>query len=137
MVINIKNSALMYYGTGRRKTAIARVWLIPGSGKMLINNIPAPFYLQFNPASLATCYAPLVLLSLDQEYDIYINTNGGGLRGQADAICLGIARALCNINSDNRSILKSKHYLTRDSRIKERRKYGLRKARKAPQYSKR
>ena len=127
----------MYYGTGRRKTAIARVRLIPGSGKMTINNLPGPIYLQFNPTFLSTCYDALEFLNLSQEYDIHVNTKGGGLRGQADAIRLGVARALCYISSENKPILKSRNLLTRDSRIKERRKYGLRKARKAPQYSKR
>ena len=137
MITNIKNSAVMYYGTGRRKTSVARVRLIPGSGTMIINNFPAAQYLQFNPVSLTICYAPLKLLGLDLEYDMYIDTRGGGLKGQTDAICLGISRALCNINSENKQLLKSKNYLTRDSRTKERKKYGLRKARKAPQYSKR
>nr|YP_009294169.1 ribosomal protein S9 [Hildenbrandia rubra]AOM67411.1 ribosomal protein S9 [Hildenbrandia rubra] len=137
MTINLKNSAIMYYGTGRRKRAIARVRIIPGSGKIIINSLPGPLYLQFNPASLATCSSPLKTLRLSQEYDIYVNAQGGGLSSQADAICLGVARALCHISSENKQILKTQHYLTRDSRVKERKKYGLRKARKAPQYSKR
>nr|YP_009297677.1 ribosomal protein S9 [Hildenbrandia rivularis]AOM67221.1 ribosomal protein S9 [Hildenbrandia rivularis] len=134
---NLKHSLIMYYGTGKRKTSVARARLIPGSGNMTINHLPASSYLQFNPTFLAACYASIESLGLRKEYDIYINTQGGGLKGQSDAICLGIARALCNANIVNKKFLKARHYLTRDSRIKERKKYGLRKARKAPQYSKR
>lgn len=131
------NTKISYSGTGKRKSAIARVRLIPGSGKLIINGLPGESYLQFSPNYLRISYAPLKVLGLNQEYDIHVNTEGGGLNGQANAIRLGIARALCSINAENRSMLKSEGYLTRDSRIKERRKYGLRKARKAPQYSKR
>lgn len=137
MTVNIQNSVIMYAGTGRRKSSVARVRLIPGTGKMIINGIPAQSYLQFSINHLHTLHAPLNSLELNNEYDIYVNTQGGGLTGQTDAIKLGIARALCDINSDNRNLLKSKGYLTRDARVKERRKYGLHKARKAPQYSKR
>jgi len=128
---------ISYSGTGRRKSAIARVRLIPGSGKLIINGLPGESYLQFSPNYLRISYAPLHILGLNNEYDIYVKTHGGGLTGQANAIKLGVARALCAINIDNKNILKSEGYLTRDARIKERRKYGLRKARKAPQYSKR
>nr|AOM64658.1 ribosomal protein S9 [Riquetophycus sp.] len=126
-----------YLGTGRRKTSIARVRLIPGSGKLIINGFPGESYLQFSPNYLRISYEPLKTLGLSEEYDIYVRTEGGGLKGQADAIRLGIARALCRINPDNRTALKSEGFLTRDARVKERKKYGLRKARKAPQYSKR
>lgn len=136
-MISSLNTKITYSGTGKRKSAIARVKLIPGSGKLIINGLPGESYLQFSPNYLRISYAPLKVLGLNQEYDIHVNTEGGGLTGQASAIRLGIARALCAINSDNRSMLKSEGYLTRDSRAKERRKYGLRKARKAPQYSKR
>ena len=127
----------MYSGTGRRKSSIARVRLVPGSGKLFINGLTGEAYLQFSPNYLRISYAPLKLLGLAHEYDIYVKTEGGGLTGQADAIRLGVARALCTINPDNRKILKAEGFLIRDARIKERRKYGLRKARKAPQYSKR
>ena len=137
MIVNFKNASIMYHGTGRRKAAITRVRLIPGTGKIFINNLSAAHYLQFNSSSLNTIQSAPKLLELYKEYDIYINARGGGLRGQADAIKLGIARALCQIKQDNKQILKSQQYLTRDSRTKERKKYGLRKARKAPQYSKR
>nr|YP_009396259.1 ribosomal protein S9 [Melanothamnus harveyi]ARW65403.1 ribosomal protein S9 [Melanothamnus harveyi] len=128
---------VIYSGTGRRKTSVARVNLIPGSGKLIINNLPGESYLQFSPNYLRISFSPLSLLGLDKEYDVYVKTKGGGLTGQADAIRLGLARALCTINSDNRIMLKSEGLLRRDARSKERKKYGLRKARKAPQYSKR
>jgi len=133
----LNKTKITYSGTGKRKSAIARVKLIPGSGKLIINGLPGESYLQFSPNYLRISYAPLKVLGLNQEYDIHVNAEGGGLTGQANAIRLGVARALCAINAGNRNILKSEGYMTRDSRTKERRKYGLRKARKAPQYSKR
>nr|YP_009397502.1 ribosomal protein S9 [Dasyclonium flaccidum]ARW66688.1 ribosomal protein S9 [Dasyclonium flaccidum] len=136
-MLNSNQNKAIYSGTGRRKTSIARVKLIPGSGKLIINGIPGELYLQFSPNYLRISCAPLNILGLIKEYDIYIRVEGGGLTGQADAIRLGIAKALCNINPENRVTLKSEGLLRRDSRIKERKKYGLRKARKAPQYSKR
>nr|QCI04080.1 ribosomal protein S9 [Antithamnionella ternifolia] len=126
-----------YYGTGRRKTSIAQVKLMPGSGKLIINGLPGESYLQFSPNYLRISCLPLNILGLGKEYDIYVKAEGGGLTGQADAIRLGLARALCTVNPENRITLKSEGLLTRDARIKERKKYGLRKARKAPQYSKR
>nr|YP_009346798.1 30S ribosomal protein S9 [Gracilaria firma]YP_009498016.1 ribosomal protein S9 [Gracilaria changii]APR74333.1 30S ribosomal protein S9 [Gracilaria firma]ART65279.1 ribosomal protein S9 [Gracilaria changii] len=137
MTILRKNSKIIYSGTGRRKTSIARVKLVPGSGKLIINGLPGESYLQFSPNYLRVSYSPLKLLGLSKEYDIYVNTEGGGLTGQASAIKLGLARALCTMNPENRTTLKAEGFLTRDARIKERKKYGLRKARKAPQYSKR
>lgn len=127
----------MYLGTGRRKSAIARVRLVPGSGQLTINGKPGELYLQFNPEYLAVVKSPLETLGLEAEYDILVNACGGGLTGQADAVRLGVARALCQLDPDNRKPLKVEGYLTRDPRAKERKKYGLRKARKAPQYSKR
>jgi small subunit ribosomal protein S9 len=126
-----------YIGTGRRKSSIARVRLIYGSGKFFINNIPGESYLQFNPKYIDASKSSLVNLGLENNYDIYVNSYGGGLTGQSDAISLGVARALCQISTDNRKILKPNGLLTRDARIKERKKFGLHKARKAPQYSKR
>nr|YP_009395020.1 ribosomal protein S9 [Polysiphonia stricta]ARW63582.1 ribosomal protein S9 [Polysiphonia stricta] len=128
---------VIYSGTGRRKTSVARVKLIPGSGKLIINGLPGESYLQFSPNYLRISCEPLHVLGLNKEYDIYVKAEGGGLTGQADAIRLGLARALCSINPENRIMLKSEGLLRRDARIKERKKYGLRKARKAPQYSKR
>lgn len=127
----------VYWGTGRRKTSVARVRLVPGSGQMTINGKPGDLYLQFNPGYLAVTKAPLEVLGLENEYDILVNVQGGGLTGQADAIRLGAARALCQLDPENRKPLKIEGYLTRDPRSKERRKYGLKKARKAPQFSKR
>nr|YP_009511316.1 ribosomal protein S9 [Gracilariopsis longissima]YP_010199455.1 ribosomal protein S9 [Gracilariopsis tenuifrons]AXF36199.1 ribosomal protein S17 [Gracilariopsis tenuifrons]AXI97193.1 ribosomal protein S9 [Gracilariopsis longissima]UAD89109.1 ribosomal protein S9 [Gracilariopsis longissima]UAD89313.1 ribosomal protein S9 [Gracilariopsis tenuifrons] len=137
MTILTKHSKTIYSGTGRRKTSIARVKLIPGSGKLIINGLPGESYLQFSPNYLRVSCAPLRTLGLSKEYDIHVRTEGGGLTGQANAIRLGLARALCRINPENRITLKSEGFLTRDARVKERKKYGLRKARKAPQYSKR
>ncbi|MBE9010759.1 30S ribosomal protein S9 [Pseudanabaenaceae cyanobacterium LEGE 13415] len=128
---------VMYQGTGRRKNAIARVRLVPGDGTITINGKPGDLYLQFNAEYLSGAKAPLETLGLEGEYDILVNAHGGGLTGQADAIKLGVARALCELDPENRKPLKVEGYLTRDPRAKERRKYGLRKARKAPQFSKR
>nr|YP_009397085.1 ribosomal protein S9 [Spyridia filamentosa]ARW66271.1 ribosomal protein S9 [Spyridia filamentosa] len=137
MTHSSSNNTVSYLGTGRRKKSIARVRILPGSGKLIINGFPGEAYLQFSPNYIRISRSPLSILGLNEEYDIHVKTQGGGLTGQADAIRLGIARALCNINSENRAILKAERLLTRDARVKERKKYGLRKARKAPQYSKR
>jgi small subunit ribosomal protein S9 len=132
-----QSNRAVYWGTGRRKTAIARVRLVPGSGKIVVNGKPGDIYLQYNPSYIAGVKAPLETLGLENEYDVLVNAHGGGITGQADAIKLGVARALCQLAPENRKPLKVEGYLTRDPRSKERRKYGLRKARKAPQYSKR
>jgi small subunit ribosomal protein S9 len=126
-----------YLGTGRRKSAVARVRLVPGSGQLVINGKPGDLYLQFNAAYLSLAKAPLESLGLEKEYDVLVNAHGGGLTGQADSIRMGVARALCQLDPENRKPLKTEGYLTRDPRAKERRKYGLKKARKAPQFSKR
>lgn len=124
-------------GIGKRKEATARVFLIPGTGNLIINKTPGNKYFQYNESYLNLIWAPLKQLNLDQQFDIIALVKGGGLTGQAEAVQLGIARQLCKINKENRVILKPFGFLTRDARIKERKKYGLRKARKAPQYSKR
>ena len=124
-------------GLGKRKQAIARVFLIPGKGNLIINKINGEKYLQYNETYLRTVFAPLEKLTLDKQLDVVATVNGGGLTGQAQAIQLGIARLLSTMDKENRIILKPFGFLTRDARIKERKKYGLRKARKAPQYSKR
>jgi small subunit ribosomal protein S9 len=113
------------------------VILVPGTGAMVVNNKQGESYLQFNSQYINASKIPLTTLGLENMYDIYVNTHGGGLKGQADAIKLGVARALCEMSPENRASLKSEGFLTRDSRRKERKKYGLRKARKAPQFSKR
>ena len=124
-------------GLGKRKQAIARVFLTPGTGNLIINKVSGNQYLQYNDTYLNTVWAPLKKLNLEKQFDIVVLVKGGGLTGQAQSIQLGVARQLCKMDSNNRPILKPSGFLTRDSRIKERKKYGLRKARKAPQYSKR
>jgi len=124
-------------GLGKRKQASARVFLIPGKGNLIINKTSGEKYLQYNDNYLNLIWSPLKKLNLEKTFDIIVLVKGGGLTGQAEAIQLGIARLLCKIDKENRLILKPFGFLTRDSRIKERKKYGLRKARKAPQYSKR
>ncbi|GLJ30512.1 hypothetical protein SUGI_0604010 [Cryptomeria japonica] len=124
-------------GTGRRKSAVARVVLLHGTGQIIINNRTAQDYLQGNPLWLQYLKHPLALLGYENKYDVFVKARGGGLSGQAQAILLGIARALCVASADNRDPLRKQGLLTRDSRRVERKKVGLHKARKAPQYSKR
>jgi small subunit ribosomal protein S9 len=124
-------------GLGKRKQASARVFLIPGEGNLIINKTSGEKYLQYNDNYLNLVWSPLEKLNLEKTFDIVVLVKGGGLTGQAEAIRLGVARLLCKMDKENRLILKPFGFLTRDSRIKERKKYGLRKARKAPQYSKR
>ena len=124
-------------GVGKRKQAVARVFLVPGTGTLYINKVLGDKYLQYNNNYLKTVWAPLKELNLDKQFDILTLVKGGGLTGQAQAIQLGVARQLCKLDQQNRTVLKPFGFLTCDSRIKERKKYGLRKARKAPQYSKR
>jgi small subunit ribosomal protein S9 len=124
-------------GIGKRKQSSARVFLIPGTGNIIINKTPGEKYLQYNDTYLRTVLGPLQKLGLENQFDILALVKGGGLTGQAQAIQLGVARLLCRMDTSNRPILKPFGFLTRDARIKERKKYGLRKARKAPQYSKR
>lgn len=128
---------VVYLGTGRRKASIARVRLVPGSGNVVVNHRSGEDYFNRIPGYLAVLKLPLETLGLESEYDILVNAHGGGLTGQADAVKLGVARALCQLDPDNRQPLKTEGYLTRDPRCKERKKYGLHKARKAPQFSKR
>ena len=124
-------------GLGKRKQATARVFLLPGEGNLIINKVPGEKYLQYNTTYLNNIRAPLEKLKLEKQFDIVALVKGGGLTGQAEAIQLGVTRLLCQMKKENRSVLKPFGFLTRDPRIKERKKYGLRKARKAPQYSKR
>lgn len=124
-------------GLGKRKRAIARVFLIPGEGNIIINKVAGEKYLQYNQTYLDQIWDPLKKLNLETQFDIVVLTRGGGLTGQTSAIQLGVARLLCKMDPQHRSILKPFGFLTRDARSKERKKYGLRKARKAPQYSKR
>ena len=127
----------MLISFGRRKEAKAKVKLIPGSGKILINGKDLNLYIQQNQVYRSIIYKPLKSLGLSKDYDIIIHVFGGGSKGQMEAIQLGIARTLSKLSPSYKNPLKSIGYLTRDSRSKERRKYGLKKARKAPQFSKR
>jgi len=130
-------SAQYYEGIGRRKRATARVRLIPGgTGKIVINTREAADYLP-RPNDIRLLVEPLEAVGQVTNYDITVHVNGGGVTGQRDAIKLGIARALIKIDPDMRSALKRRGLLTRDARVKERKKPGLKRARKAPTYTKR
>lgn len=125
-----------YYGTGRRKTSVARVFLTPGTGNITINKKSLDDY--FGEETLKVLIRePLKVTNNIGKFDIMVTVKGGGHTGQAGAIRHGIARALLEENSDNKHLLKRDGLITRDPRMKERRKYGLKKARKAPQFSKR
>lgn len=125
-----------YYGTGRRKTSVARVYLRPGKGNIVVNRTPIEEY--FNRDSIKQVLKqPLALTGTSDDYDILINVYGGGKTGQAGAVRLGIARALCEANPENRPVLKANGLLTRDARKVERKKYGQPGARKKFQFSKR
>ena len=125
-----------YYGTGRRKTSVARVYLRPGKGNIVVNRSPIEEY--FNRDSIKQVLKqPLALTGTIEDYDILINVYGGGKTGQAGAVRLGIARALCEANPENRTVLKANGLLTRDARKVERKKYGQPGARKKFQFSKR
>jgi small subunit ribosomal protein S9 len=128
---------VVYWGTGRRKASVARVRLVPGNGEVTVNGKSGEEYFNRIPSYINTIKAPLETLGLESEYNILVSASGGGLTGQSDAVKLGVARALCELDPENRQPLKIEGYLTRDPRCKERKKYGLHKARKAPQYSKR
>jgi len=123
-------------GTGRRKEAIARVRIGPGTGQWKINGRPLENFFP-NKVHQQLISEPLVTLGADGQFDVTARVSGGGVTGQAGALRLGIARALTLVDPENRATLKRAGFLTRDARIKERKKYGLKKARKAPQYSKR
>lgn len=125
------------YGIGRRKEAKAQVILKIGNGKLYINKLDGNLYLQNNINYLQKIWNIFNILSIKDNFDINIKTSGGGLTGQTDAIVLGISRALCSLNIENRSILKSAGLLKRDARQVERKKFGLKKARRAGQFSKR
>ena len=122
--------------TGRRKEAVARVRLVPGSGTFMLNGRPLDEYFTTRAHRMVVS-APLRLVERDKDLDVVARIEGGGVSGQAGAIRLGIARALIALDPDTRPALKKAGLLARDAREKERRKYGLKKARKAPQYSKR
>jgi len=127
---------VQYYGTGRRKTSTARVRLVPGSGQILINGREAKDYFPYD-TQLLILNQPLAATETEGTYDVLVNVHGGGLTGQAGAIRHGIARALLKADPEYRAALKREGYLTRDARMVERKKYGLKGARRAPQFSKR
>ena len=133
-------SLIQYYGTGKRKTSIARVFLRPGKGEitLYVNKRPRPFAEYFNLNRHSNIIKqPLHLTETENKFDLFIRVSGGGMNGQVEAIRLGISRALVEFNKELRTTLRAAGLLTRDARIKERKKYGLLGARKAPQYHKR
>jgi len=130
------NNKVTYIGTGRRKQAVARVFMTPGTGNLVVNGKTLADFLPYETLRMVV-NSPLELTETLGQFDIKINVQGGGYTGQAGAMRLGIARALLEASVDYRPKLKAAGFLTRDSRIKERKKYGLKKARRAPQFSKR
>ena len=131
-----KKAAEKYYGTGRRKKSIARVYIMPGKGNITINKRDIDEYFGLETLQVVV-RQPLVALNATDKFDVIVTVKGGGTTGQAGAIRHGLARALVKEDADNRQILKKEGYLTRDPRMKERKKYGLKAARRAPQFSKR
>ena len=131
-----KSNKITYLGTGRRKSSIARVRLVEGTGKITINKKDIEEFFDLETLKVIV-RQPLTVTNTLAKYDVICSVHGGGVSGQAGAIRHGIARALNEANSEYRPILKTNGFLTRDSRMKERKKYGLKKARKAPQFSKR
>ncbi|MCL2223925.1 MAG: 30S ribosomal protein S9 [Defluviitaleaceae bacterium] len=129
-------AAVSYYGTGRRKSAVARVYLLPGKGNIIINKRGIDDYFGLDTLKLIV-RQPLELTGTTAKFDVKVNVVGGGYTGQAGAIRHGISRALLTADDDFRAPLKKAGFLTRDPRMKERKKYGLKGARRAPQFSKR
>ena len=125
-----------FYGTGRRKKSIARVYLVPGTGNITINKRSLDEYFGLETLKVIV-RQPLAATETADKYDVNVNVKGGGYTGQAGAIRHGISRALLNVDADYRPVLKKAGFLTRDPRMKERKKYGLKAARRAPQFSKR
>lgn len=126
----------LYQGTGRRKRSIARVRLVPGTGNFTINGRSLEEYLDYETLRNEV-KRPLTITNTEGKYDVIVKVEGGGFTGQAGAIRLGVSRALLEVDAEYRPTLKSAGFLTRDARIKERKKYGLKKARRSPQFSKR
>jgi small subunit ribosomal protein S9 len=131
-----KTAPKVHIAVGRRKEAVARVRLVPGTGTYQLNGRSLEEYFTTRAQRMVVS-APLRLIEKDKEFDVIARIHGGGTTGQADALRMGIARALLEIDPELRAVLKAEGFLMRDAREKERRKYGLKKARKAPQYSKR
>ncbi|WP_434631802.1 30S ribosomal protein S9 [Thermoanaerobacterium thermosaccharolyticum] len=130
-------AAIQFFGTGRRKTSVARVRLMQGKGNIIINGRSLDDYFGGLDTLKYTVKQPLILTENIDKFDVIVRVEGGGLSGQAGAIRLGITRALMKADNELRPILKKAGFVTRDPRMKERKKYGLKKARKAPQFSKR
>ncbi len=130
-----KKDSNIYYGTGRRKNAVARVRIIPGKGNITINGMSLDEYLPTDVAKIIV-KQPLVVTNTEGKYDLIVKVIGGGFSGQAGAIRHGLSRALVKANADYKAELKAAGFMTRDPRMKERKKPGLKKARKAPQFSK-
>ena len=135
-MVTKKKSNVTYIGTGRRKSSVARVFMTPGSGNIVVNEKVFEDYLPL-ATLIMEVKSPLVLTETAEQFDIKINVYGGGYSGQAGAMKHGISRALLEASADYRPALKAAGFLTRDSRVKERKKYGLKAARRAPQFSKR
>ena len=131
-----KSTKTVYYGTGRRKCSVAKVRLVAGQGNVIINGKPIGDYFGRKMLELVV-KQPLEITNTGSKYDVLVSVHGGGVSGQAGAVRHGISRALLKVEDEFRSPLKKAGFLTRDPRMKERRKYGLKKARKAPQFSKR
>ncbi|OEH93223.1 30S ribosomal protein S9 [Bacillus solimangrovi] len=127
---------VQYYGTGRRKKSVARVRLVPGEGRVVVNGRDAEEFFPLETLRVIL-KQPLAATETEGSYDVHVNVNGGGYTGQAGAIRHGIARALLEADPEYRTTLKRAGFLTRDARMKERKKYGLKGARRAPQFSKR
>ncbi|MCR5637413.1 MAG: 30S ribosomal protein S9 [Lachnospiraceae bacterium] len=125
-----------YYGTGRRKSSVARVFLVPGTGKITVNKKDIEEYFGLDTLKVIV-RQPLEATSTTDKFDVIVTVRGGGVSGQAGAIRHGLSRALLQADEDYRPVLKKEGYLTRDPRMKERKKYGLKGARRAPQFSKR
>ena len=128
-------SSNKFYGTGRRKKSIARVYLVPGNGQIIVNKRSLDEYFGLETLKVIV-KQPLVATETEGKFDVLVNVHGGGYTGQAGAIRHGISRALLQVDADYRATLKKEGYLTRDPRMKERKKYGLKAARRAPQFSK-
>ena len=131
-----KKETTVFLGTGRRKSSIARVRIMPGKGKITINDTDVEEYLPTDVLKVIV-RQPLVVTNNEGKFDVIVKVTGGGLSGQAGAVRHGLARALVKANEENKAALKAAGFLTRDPRMKERKKPGLKKARKAPQFSKR
>lgn len=136
-MITFEKKNVLATGVGRRKSSSALVKILPGNGEIIVNQKPGIDYFHSIAYGLGICRTPLEIFESDKAYNIVIEVTGGGLQGQTQAIKLAVAKAISNLDSAKRTKLRSMGLLSRDTRIKERKKCGLKKARKAPQYSKR